>query len=102
MSDTSTITIGATARGLHALLDPVLPFADKGDSRPSLATVRLCGKGKWVTATTTWTAAASPCSAARSQRRTGGAAPRSTSATSRPSSPPSRPREANDPRWSCP
>ena len=53
MSDTSTITIETTARGLHALLDPVLPFADKGDSMPVLATVRLCGKGKWVTATTT-------------------------------------------------
>lgn len=53
MTGTSTITIETTARGLHELLDPVIPFADKGDTLPVLATVRLCGKGKWVTATTT-------------------------------------------------
>ena len=53
MSETSTITIETTARRLHELLAPVLPFAGKGDSLPVLATVRLCGKGKWVTATTT-------------------------------------------------
>ena len=32
MSETSTITIETTARGLHELLAPVIPFADKGDS----------------------------------------------------------------------
>ena len=51
MSD--TITIETTARGLHALLDPVLPFAGKASDLPILSTVRLCSKGKWVTATTT-------------------------------------------------
>ena len=58
-----TITIETTARGLHALLDPVLPFADKGDSMPVLATVRLCGKGNG-SPPPQLTAAASPCSAA--------------------------------------
>ena len=36
MSETSTITIETTARGLHELLDPVIPFAGKGDTLPDL------------------------------------------------------------------
>ena len=53
MSDTSTITIETTARGLHELLDPVPTLRRQRRLSARPATVRLCGKGKWVTATTT-------------------------------------------------
>lgn len=48
-----TVTITTTCSGLRALLAPPALFADRDNSVPILAAVRVQGHGKWVTATAT-------------------------------------------------